>query len=372
MQFKYNFLTLIRSKSYVFFALVFPLLLGTFFNLAFGDLELAEFNPIPVAVMQEDHTAQPMFADVLRSLGTGEDAILEIIPAASMEEAEELLLSGEIYGVFALDAEAELVVSRSGMNQSILQSISNEFLRRSAVIGDVAMESPEMAEAVLAQMETGLTINQDAAGFDTNFIIYMFYALLAMVCFMGSQVGFQVATEVQAQLSPLAARRTIAPTRKWSVVVNGFLSAILFHFIMTAIIMAYLIFILRVNFGQQLPFVLLACLVGTLTGVSYGMLIATVVKAKTNVKEAIMTGSSFVFWAASGLFAVDIRRAVRNAAPLLDRLNPTTLMSDAFATLVVHDHLGHYVQSLLILLAMSAVFLLVSAAALRGGHYAES
>jgi len=372
MEFKYSFLCLIRSKSYLFFALAFPILLSTFFNAVFGGDLLADFNPIPVAIVEESSFAQPLFVDTLHALADLDEPIIEIIPAGSIEEATTMLASGDIAGLFILSGDIELVVANTGLNQSILQNISNEFLRRSATIGDIAAERPDLVFEIVAQINAGLDINQDAPGLQADLFVYYFYALLAMVSFMGAQVGFQVSISVQASVSPLAARRSISPTRKITVIANGFLAALLVHFLVTIVSVAYLIFVLGINFGQNLPLVLLVCLVGSLAGVSFGILIATVMKGKPNVREAAVTAISFVFWAASGLFQTEIRRAVRNAAPILDRLNPTTLMSDAFASLVIYDHLNHYFQSLLILLAMSACFLLISAVVLRRTRYAES
>jgi len=372
MEFKYSFLCLIRSRSYLFFALAFPILLGTFFNAVFGGDLLADFSPIQVAIIEEAGFAQPLFTDTLRALTDLEEPIIEIIPAESPEEAETLLAGGDVSGVFILGDDIELMVANIGLNQSILQTISNEFLRRSATIGDIAAERPDIVLDIVEQINAGLDINRDAPGLEIDLLVYYFYALLAMVSFMGAQVGFQVSISVQASVSPLAARRSISPSRKISIVISGFLAGLLVHFLVTIVSVAYLIFVLGVNFGQNLPLVLLVCLVGSLTGVSFGILIATVVKGKPNIREAVVTAISFVFWATSGLFQTEVRRAVRNSFPILDRLNPTTLMSDAFASLVIYDNLDHYIQSLLILLAMSACFLLVSAAVLRRARYAES
>ncbi|MCL2401442.1 MAG: ABC transporter permease [Oscillospiraceae bacterium] len=371
MRFKYSLLTLLRSKSYLFWTLAFPIILGTFFNVAFsGDL-MANFEPIPIAVVEESGV-NTMFNEILHQLADGETPMLRIVPATSLYEAETLLIGGEITGLFVLREDIELMVTRTGINQSILQTISNEFVRRSATITDIAAERPDLVMDIVAQMNAGIDVNQGTAGLGTDIVIYHFYALLAMVCFMGSQAGFKVSIDVQAGVSPLAARRSVAPTKKMALVVNEFFAAVLIHGVITFISVAYLVFILGINFGQSLPLILLVCFVGSLAGISFGMLMATVLKGKENVREATMTAITFVFYAAAGLFQSQIRLMVRNAAPIADRINPITLISDAFASLVIYDTLDRYFRSLLILLAMSALFLVVSAAVLRRARYADS
>jgi ABC-2 type transport system permease protein len=372
MRFKYSLLNLLRSKSYLFWALAFPIILGTFFNVAFSTDVLSIFEPIPIAIVEEDGTVHTMFNEILHELSLGEEPLLEIIHVTSVYEAETLLESREITGLFILREEIELVVTRTGINQSILQNISNEFVRRIATITDIAAERPDLVMDIVAQMNEGIDVNHGTAGLGTNLIIYHFYALLAMVCFMGAQAGFKVGIDVQAGLSPLAARRSVAPTKKTTIVVNEFLAAVLIHSVVTFISVAYLVFVLGINFGQSMPLMLLVCLVGSLVGVSFGILIATVMKGKENIREATMTGISFVFYAAAGLFQSQIRLVVRDASPILDRINPVTLISDAFTALVIYDTLDRYFQSLLILLAISALFLVVSAAVLRRARYADS
>ena len=47
---KYSFLSKIRNFNIVFWPLVFPLVLGTFFYFAFGNINEADFQTVPVAV----------------------------------------------------------------------------------------------------------------------------------------------------------------------------------------------------------------------------------------------------------------------------------------------------------------------------------
>ena len=50
---KYNLLVKLRNFNMTFWPLVFPLILGTFFFFAFGNLNDADFETVQVAMVQE-------------------------------------------------------------------------------------------------------------------------------------------------------------------------------------------------------------------------------------------------------------------------------------------------------------------------------
>ena len=57
---KYNILVKLRNFNMTFWQLVFPLILGTFFFFAFGNLNDADFETVQVALVRET-TDNPLF-----------------------------------------------------------------------------------------------------------------------------------------------------------------------------------------------------------------------------------------------------------------------------------------------------------------------
>ena len=57
---KYNILVKLRNFNMTFWPLVFPLILGTFFFFAFGNLNDADFETVQVALVRET-TDNPLF-----------------------------------------------------------------------------------------------------------------------------------------------------------------------------------------------------------------------------------------------------------------------------------------------------------------------
>lgn len=57
---RYNLLVKLKNFSSTFWPLVFPILLGTMFYFAFGNINDADFNTVSVGIVKEDH-ADPLF-----------------------------------------------------------------------------------------------------------------------------------------------------------------------------------------------------------------------------------------------------------------------------------------------------------------------
>ena len=88
--FKYEFLSDIRQKDVIFWMMCFPIILSTFFHLAFGNLYEKDemFAEIPVAVVEEK--SDEAFRTVMEQLSTG-DSPLFTVQYTDREEAMELL-----------------------------------------------------------------------------------------------------------------------------------------------------------------------------------------------------------------------------------------------------------------------------------------
>ena len=83
---KYSFLSKIRNFNIVFWPLVFPLVLGTFFYFAFGNINEADFQTVPVAVVKED-IADTFFLTYLEQVGESNPDLLK---QEEMSEKEAL------------------------------------------------------------------------------------------------------------------------------------------------------------------------------------------------------------------------------------------------------------------------------------------
>ena len=97
--FKYSLKRFLHNKAELFWLLLFPILLGTMFNLAFGGLENDSFDPIPVAVVCEEGEMVETFRTVAEELGKeGKDQFLDVTYCKE-KKANSLLKKKSVDGI---------------------------------------------------------------------------------------------------------------------------------------------------------------------------------------------------------------------------------------------------------------------------------
>ena len=90
--FKYSFKTLFRNRMLIFWTFAFPIILGTFFSMAFSDIEKSEsFSVIDIAVLDNlEFREQEYFVQSFSSLGdeNSDQQIFRIQYVESEEDAK--------------------------------------------------------------------------------------------------------------------------------------------------------------------------------------------------------------------------------------------------------------------------------------------
>lgn len=79
---------------------------------------------------------------------------------------------------------------------------------------------------------------------------------------------------------------------------------------------------------------LLIVAAGCVIGVSMGILVCSIGKFSEGIKVGIMLGISMTTSVLAGLVNVQIKHAVDRALPLVNKLNPAAVISDAFTVLM--------------------------------------
>lgn len=93
---------------------------------------------------------------------------------------------------------------------------------------------------------------------------------------------------------------SVAPTYKGKVILSSVLASYITQLIGLALLFIYTIFILKVDYGTNLPFIILLGMVGSLAGLSMGLVIGTLFKANDNIKTGIVISVTmlrlFLIW----------------------------------------------------------------------------
>lgn len=366
---RYNILVKFRNFNTIFWPLAFPLILGTLFYFAFGKLNEADFEIVETAVVEESE-ADATFLQFLDTMADGEDQLLEV-KKMSEEEALEALRDKEVSGIFFVGQEPSLTVGGNGIAESILQSVLESYGNGKKTMEHVMKRHPEGIQKAVETMEDYKTLVEQASlgGRTTDGNVQFFYALVAMACLYGAFMGFGAVIAIQANLTPVAARRCITPTHKLKLILSEMLSCFVLHFLDILVLLIYLRYVLKLDFQGNTGEMLLISLIGSMIGVSMGIFIGSIGKMQEQSKVGILLGVSMVGSFLAGLMNAEMKYMVDQYAPIVNRLNPAALISDAFYCINVYDDRVRYTRSLATLSIMCVVLIVASFCMVRRERY---
>lgn len=356
---KYDFIHTFRVKSFLFWLLAFPIILGTLFHLAFSNMYETEtlFSSIPVAVVENQKNE--IFNTVIDSISQDDDPLLKA-EYLSEEEAMEKLEKNDVSGIIYLNQDISLKVSTKGdeMKQTILREFLNSYRANEAIITDTAMNAPEKIQDVMAVLTEEISCNENIKLTDGNMDVYAqyFYNLIAMVAFYGSITGLHVAVENQGNLSSIAARKCISPTHKMTAIVANLIASIAAQMICVIVSISYIMFVLGENIGDKIPLIYLSGMVGAIAGVTFGFFVGSIGRMSENLKSSISMSVTMILCFLSGLMIGNMKIVVEEHFPILNRISPVALICDLFYCLNIYDNYDRYIEKLVSLIVISVIF----------------
>ena len=366
---KYNLLVKVKNFATTFWPLVFPLLLGTMFYFAFGNINDADFETVQVGIVKEKEpdTLFLMFLDQVENNGNHLISTQEF----SKSDALSRLENEQISGIYYVGKSPSLTVVANGIPQSILQSVLSSYETGKNTIQQIVRTHPSgLWKGIRQMLNQQEAITQVSLGGHTiNGSVQFFYALIAMTCLYGCFIGFGSAITLQANLTALAARRCVTPTHKLTLILSEQIASFLLGYFDVIVLLVYLRYILKLDFQGKLGPMLLISFFGSLIGVSIGFFVGSLGKMKEGVKIGIILGFSMVCSFLSGLMNNTMKDLVEKNAPFVNRINPAALISDAFYCINVYDDLGRYYRNLIILAAMSVILVTASFLLIRRESY---
>lgn len=366
---KYSFLSKVRNFNIIFWPLVFPLVLGTFFYFAFGNINEADFQTVSVAVVKRD-TADTFFLTYLDQV---EKSSPDLLKAEEMPEKEalEALQDKKIKGIYYVGKDPSLTVAGTGMEESILQTVLDSCGNTRATITNIMKKNPQMdmktMKTLLSSQDLVKEVSLGGRTIDGN--VQFFYALIAMACLYGCFIGFGSSMGIQANITPLAARRCVTPTHKLKLILTDQLASFALGYMDVIILILYLRYIFNLDFQGQMGKMLVVSFFGSLIGVSMGMFIGSFGKMQEGAKIGIMLGISMVSSFLAGLMNGNMKDIVEKSAPFVNRINPASLIADAFYCINVYDDTARYYRSLATLAVMCVVLVMASFFMVRRERY---
>lgn len=339
--YRYRLKRLIRNKSLFFWSIIFPIILATFFKLAFSSLTAKDtaFKTIPVAVVQEDGDAELVL--FLTEMENGEEKFFDVITVETREEAEKLLFSEEVTAIIVNQMTPELLLVENGLSSTVVKTVLDGYLQSKELIMDAIAEGKIAQVAAALSSDTEVLAEREFNGRSTDPMLQYFQALIAMASLYGALYGLLNAQELRAATSPLAARRVVSPMNKVVTIATDVAAAFTIQFLQFLILLAYYFFVLHIDFGLVNGYLFLAGAMFSLFGVLIGYFIGCAVK-KESIQDSIIWSSVMTSCFLGGLMVGNMRIILEVYAPWVNRVNPATLVANALHKLCIMGDMEGY------------------------------
>lgn len=387
--FKYAFKTLFRSKMLIFWTFAFPIILGTFFNMAFSNIENSEkLDIINIAIVDdEDFQNNEIFKEAFKTLSDeeNEDRLFDT-KYTSEEQAKELLDNKEIIGYVKLkENEPKVVIATNGINETILKYVTEEITQTGEIVKDIAeteikkeissgnynIDYEKIYENIIKMTENQEAKIENISSNNLSYTMIEFYTLIAMACLYGGILGIVAINQNLPNMSSNGKRVSVSPTRKGTVILSSVLASYVTQLIGLTLLFIYTVFVLKVDYGNNLPLIIGLGLAGSLAGLSIGIAVGTLLKANDNVKTGIVISVTMLGCFLSGMMGITMKYIVDKNVPIVNKINPASMITDGFYSLYYYDTLDRYFFNIASLLIFAVIMIAISYFSLRKQRYEE-
>lgn len=370
--YKYRLKALIRQKETSFWIFFFPLALATLFSLAFGSInaKTENFNTIPVAVVLDDIESEKPFTTVLESLeNDGKDFFS--ITYTTQKEASSLLDSEDVMGIITVEEGIpSLMVLENGMESSMIKIVLDQYIRTMDLISHAPMD-PEIIASITSQAEKEAIKIKDhklANGTVDNFTDY-YYALIAMACLFGSFTGQVCSNQIKADRSTVGMRKTISSAHRIRLILSDIAAALTLHGLSNAILLIYLAYVLKINLGVSLFPAWIIALVGSAIGINTGIVNESIPKLSENGRMGLSIAFSLFSSFLSGLMIGGIKQVIEEHIPIVNRINPATLISNSLHSLNIYNNYDKFFMNVFTMLGICVILCIASYLLTRRASY---
>ena len=352
----------VNNKQNIFWTLMFPIILGTLFTIAFGGIfETYKFEEIKTAVVfdTDDEQVISNAKNVLENISNDGKKLLDI-QYLEYAEAEALLKDGEkVNGIIRVkeDGKLTLDIVSNGVLSTIQQSIVTGYNQNVTMIEKVAKEHPENLYEVIKSVSesTSYVLPKSLGGDNKDPFISYFYNLLAMTTLFASMHSLRIGNNTQANMSKVGARANASPVRRMSFQIAGFIASFLVSLAVVEIGLTVMIFVLKVEFGGDILMIYLTSALATLLGVSLGFFVGNLGSFSLDKKEGILVGITLLGCALSGLMYGDMKIIIAEKAPIINKINPTAVISDSYYALNMLGVGSRYFETVMYMVGLSLV-----------------
>ena len=382
---KYTLKTLFKSKALIFWTYAFPIILGTFFYLAFSNIENSEkLSVIDIAIVKtEEYNQDLVYVETFNKLSEDTDDKMFNIKYVNEDKAKKLLNEGKITGYFILKDKPNIYVKENGINETIFKSVveeinisrdiidnlSEEKVKNELMNGNQNINYEKIYNDIILKINSEKANLKNISNDNLSYTMIEFYTLIAMACLYGAMLSMVAVNNMLPNMTNKGKRVSVSPVSKLKLVLSSTIASYIVQIIGIAILFVYTIFVLNVDYGDNLPLVILLALIGSFAGLSLGVMTSTVFKCSDNAKTGILISFTMIGCFFSGMMGITMKYIIDKNIPIINKLNPASMITDGFYSLYYYSTLDRFYFNVISLLIFSIIMIIISFISLRGQRY---
>lgn len=379
--FKYTLKILFKKKALIFWIFAFPIILGTFFNMAFSDISNSEkLKVIDIAIINnEEYQNNEIYKSTFSYLSDKNNKNrLFNIEYVNEEEASKLLEDNKITGYLKLiDNKPNLVITSNGINETVFKYVVEEVEETNSIVNNLVYDDikkgkevnyNEIYKKVSLMISGDIELNHVESN-NLDLMMIEFYTLIAMTCLYGAMISMTAINNSLANMSNQGKRVSVAPTKKIKVILSSLAASYVTQIIGLILLFLYTIFVLKVDYGNHFMYTVLLTLCGSLAGLTLGTFISVLLKTNENHKIGIIISFTMLCSFLSGMMGVTMKYVIDKNIPIVNTINPANMITDGFYALYYYSTYNRYFFNIISLLIFSLILIILSYISLRRQKY---
>ena len=380
---KYSLKTLFRSKALIFWTFAFPIILGTFFKMAFSDIENSEkLDIIDIAIVDNDNFNNDIvFKNTFKELSDkNSENYMFNTRYISLDECKKLLEEEKVSAYILFNNnDINVSVNKSGINETVTKYVIDEVQSKKVILTNIITKELESDNYMINYEEIVSLANnimnnskakfKDISRSNLSYTMIEFYTLIAMSCLYGSMLSMYIINYILPNMNSVGKRISVSGIKKLSLLISSLISSYIVQIVGIFILFIYTIFVLKVDYGSNIDKVILLMLTGSFAGLSLGVLVSSLIKTNENAKTGILVGITMLMCFMSGMMGITMKYIIDKNVRVLNLINPASMITDGFYSLYYYDTFNRYYFNVISLLIFSVIMLLISYSSLRRQRY---
>ena len=284
------------------------------------------------------------------------------------EEAVKLLDEKEIIGYLYFTDKPFIVINSNGVYESIFKSVVEELYQLDNLVDK---NNPNLFEEY-SRIMTKYSMEVKYANTSSSNLSYTmieFYTLIAMTALYGGILSLYVINQILPNISSKGKRVSVSPVSKFKLLISGLTASYIVQLVGLLLLYLYTIFVLNIDYGNNILLIVLLTLVGALAGLSLGMVVSLLFKTNENAKTGILISVAMLFSFLSGMMGITMKYVIDKNIPIINKLNPVNMITDGLYSLYYYDTYNRYYFNIISLLIFSFVLIFISYLIFRRQKY---